>query len=461
MTSNLTRAEAAERARLLQLESYRIELDLHGSATSFGSLTTVRFGCARPGAASFIDLDAIEVSRIALNGRQLPADLFDGHRVRLPELAGINELTIEAQCAYSVNGDGLHRFTDPADDRVYLYSNLETAYANQLWACFDQPDLKATFEFTVRCPAGWQVISTQNPDEAARPTAIDGVVVWRFPPTPPMSTYFTAVVAGPYHVVRTEHEGIPMALACRQSLAGYLDADADEIFEFTGQGLDYFGAAFARKYPFQKYDQIFVPEFNGGAMENAGAVTISEDLIFRSRVTEASRESRAETLLHELAHMWFGDLVTMNWWDDLWLNESFATWASMAALAEATRWPHAWATFSQFLKPWAYWQDQLPSTHPIVADIVDLASVEVFFDGITYAKGAAVLKQLVAFVGQENFLDRAIRAYLDRHAWRNAALAELLDALEQASGRQLHDWSKAWLETAGVNTLRPRLHHRR
>jgi aminopeptidase N len=454
VTSNLTRAEAAERARLLRLESYRIELDLHGSAASFGSLTTIRFECAIPGASSFIDLDAIKVSRITLNGRQLPADAFDERRVALPELASANELTIEAQCAYSDDGDGLHRFTDPADDRVYLYTNLETAYAHQVWACFDQPDLKATFEFTVRCPAGWQVISTESPDREAQPTDTDGVVAWHFPPTPAMSTYFTAVVAGPYHVVRAEHDGIPMALACRQSLASYLDTDAGEIFEFTGQGLDYFGAAFGRKYPYAKYDQIFVPQFNAGAMENAGAVTISEHLIFRSRVTEASREARAETLVHELAHMWFGDLVTMTWWDDLWLNESFATWASMAALAEATRWPDAWATFSQFIKPWAYRQDQLPSTHPIVADIVDLASVEVFFDGITYAKGAAVLKQLVAFVGQENFLT-GVRAYLDGHAWGNATFADLLDALEQASGRHLQDWSKAWLETAGVNTLRP------
>ena len=454
MTSNLTRAEAAERARLLKLESYRIELDLHGSETSFGSLTTVRFECARAGASSFIDLDAIGVSRITLNGRQLPVDGFDGHRVSLPELALVNELTIEAQCAYSDNGDGLHRFTDPVDDRVYLYTNLETAYANQVWACFDQPDLKATFEFIVRCPVGWQVISTEDPDQAAQPTDTEGVVAWHFPPTPPMSTYFTAVVAGPYHVARTEHDGIPLGLACRQSLAGYLDTDTEEIFEFTRQGLDYFKAAFGRKYPFAKFDQIFVPQFNAGAMENAGAVTISEELIFRSRVTEASREARAETLLHELAHMWFGDLVTMTWWDDLWLNESFATWASMAALTEATRWPHAWATFSQFLKPWAYRQDQLPSTHPIVADIVDVASVEVYFDGIAYAKGAAVLKQLVAFVGRENFLT-GLRAYFDRNAWGNATLADLLDALEQTSGRQLHDWSKAWLETAGVNTLRP------
>jgi aminopeptidase N len=452
VTGNLTRAEAADRARLLKLESYRIELDLHGSATSFGSLTTVRFGCTRPGAASFIDLTAIEVTRVTLNGRTLPAELFDDYRVQLPELASVNELTIEARCAYSHSGDGLHRFADPADGRVYLYTNLETAYARQVWACFDQPDLKATFEFTVRCPAGWQVISTEDPDRAAQPTDADGVVAWHFPPTPPMSTYFTAVAAGPYHVVRTEHEGIPLGLACRQSLATYLDAE--EIFEFTRQGFDYFQAAFGRRYPFTKYDQVFVPEFNAGAMENAGVVTILEDFIFRSRVTEARRESRAETLLHELAHMWFGDLVTMTWWDDLWLNESFATWASIVALAEATRWPNAWTTFSQFLKAWAYRQDQLPSTHPIVADIVDVASVEVFFDGITYAKGAAVLKQLVAFVGRENFLT-GLRAYFDSHAWGNATLADLLDALEQASGRQLQDWSKAWLESAGVNTLRP------
>jgi aminopeptidase N len=456
LTGNLTRAEAAERARLLRVRSYRIELDLHGGATSFGSLTTTLFDCAEPGTESFIDLTAIRVGSIELNGEQLPLALFDGSRIRLPALAAANELTISAECEYSRTGEGLHRFADPADDRVYLYSNFETCYANRVYACFDQPDLKATFEFTVRCPTGWQVISTMPADSNAADSvpvpAGPGIESWHFPATPPISTYITSVVAGPYHVVRDEHDGIPLGLYCRQSLASFLEPA--ELFEITRQGFDHFHGAFGVRYPFAKYDQVFVPEFNCGAMENAAAVTIVEEYIFRSRVTQARREARAQTLLHELAHMWFGNLVTMTWWDDLWLNESFATWASLVALTEATRWHGAWITFAQQDKAWAYRQDQLPSTHPVVADIVDVASVEVYFDGITYEKGAAVLRQLVAFVGAENFLT-GLRSYFAAHAWGNATLASLLGSLEQASGRQLYDWSKAWLETAGVNTLRP------
>ncbi|HUZ55796.1 MAG TPA: aminopeptidase N [Streptosporangiaceae bacterium] len=451
MTSNLTRNEAAERAGLLRVESYQVELDLTGGETTFGSQTTVRFSSSRPAETSFIDLTAPDVRQVVLNGRTLPGTAFDGNRITLPELAESNELTVRAECAYSRSGEGLHRFTDPADKGVYLYSDLETFDAHRIYACFDQPDLKAPFEFTVLCPDTWQVISNMAPDSAGQPAG-PGVELWHFPPTPPMSTYITHISAGPYHVVRSEHDGIPLGIYCRQSLAAYLDPD--EIFEVTRQGFDYFHAAFGVRYPFSKYDQLFVPEYKAGAMENAGAVTILEDYIFRSRVTDARHEVRADTILHEMAHMWFGDLVTMRWWDDLWLNESFATWASTVAQAEATRWPHAWTTFTTAWKAWAYRQDQLPSTHPIAADIVDIAAVEVNFDGITYAKGAAVLKQLVAYVGRENFLT-GVRAYFGMHAWGNATLADLLDALQQASGRELASWSKAWLETAGVNTLRP------
>jgi aminopeptidase N len=451
VASNLTRDEAAERARLLRVESYQVELDLTGGETTFGSVTTVRFSCLRPGTATFADLTAPGVSQIILNGSELPASAFDGDRIALQALAGSNELTVRAQCAYSRSGEGLHRFTDPADKAVYLYSDLETFDAHRIYACFDQPDLKATFEFTVLCPDTWQVISNMAPDLSREPAG-PGVQRWHFPPGPPMSTYITHISAGPYHVVRSEHDGIPLGLYCRQSLAGYLDPD--EIFEVTRQGFDYFHRAFGTRYAFGKYDQLFVPEFKVGAMENAGAVTFHEKHIFRSRVTGAQHQRRAETILHEMAHMWFGDLVTMRWWDDLWLNESFATWASLVAQAEATRWRGAWTTFSQAWKAWAYRQDQLPSTHPIAADIVDIHAVEVNFDGITYAKGAAVLKQLVAYVGRDNFL-RAIHAYFGSHALGNASLADLLDALEQASGRDLGNWSKAWLGAAGVNTLRP------
>jgi aminopeptidase N len=450
VTNNLTRDEAFKRATLLDVESYRVELDLTGGEMTFGSVTTVRFRCLSPSAASFIDLTAPEVTEISLNGETLARSAFDGDRVALPRLAASNELTVRARCAYSRNGEGLHRFTDPADKGVYLYSDLETFDAHRIYACFDQPDMKAAFEFTVLCPDSWQVISNTAPDVSAQ-AAGPGVERWHFPPTPPMSTYITHISAGPYHVERSDHDGIPLRIFCRRSLAEYLDPD--EIFEVTRQGFDFFHATFGVRYPFGKYDQLFVPEYKAGAMENAGAVTFLEDYIFRSRVTDAQHEERAETILHEMAHMWFGDLVTMRWWDDLWLNESFATWASFVAQSEASRWPNAWTTFSQAAKAWAYRQDQLPSAHPIAADIADIPAVEVNFDGITYAKGAAVLKQLVAYVGRDNFM-AGIRAYFDRHAWGNATLADLLDALEQASGRDLASWSKAWLETAGLNTLR-------
>src|SRR5215813_14547863 len=451
VSSNLTRDEAAERARLLRVDSYQLELDLTGGETTFGSTTTIRFSCANPGAATFIDLTAPEVSQVILNGREMPADVFDGNRIALSDLAESNELTVRGQSAYSRHGEGLHRFTDPADKGVYLYSDLETFDAHQIYACFDQPDLKATFEFTVLCPDTWRVISNMAPDQSAQPTG-PGVERWHFPPTPLMSTYITHISAGPYHVVTGEHDGIPLGIYCRQSLAAYLDPD--EIFEVTRQGFDFFHGAFGVRYAFGKYDQLFVPEYKAGAMENAGAVTFLEDYIFRSRVTDFAREVRAETILHEMAHMWFGDLVTMRWWDDLWLNESFATWASTIAQAEATRWTTAWTTFAQLHKAWAYRQDQLPSTHPIAADIPDIAAVEVNFDGITYAKGAAVLKQLVAYVGIDNFL-AGVRRYFDRHAWSNASLTDLLAPVADTSGRDLAGWSKQWLETAGVNTLRP------
>ena len=414
MASNLTRNEARERARLLTVQSYQVDLDLTAGETTFGSATTVRFTCSNPGSDTFIDLTAPEVTEIVLNGAAVDPGAFDGHRIALTGLAESNELRVVAACAYSHTGEGLHRFTDPADKGVYMYSDLETFDAHQIYACFDQPDLKATFELTVTAQDDWEVISNMapaGPPEAAGP----GRQRWRFPATPLLPTYITAVAAGPYHVVRQEHDGIPLGVFCRQSLAQYLDPD--EIFEITRQGFDFYQREFQRRYPFGKYDQLFVPEFKAGAMENAGCVTFLESYIYRSRVTDAARESRASTILHEMAHMWFGDLVTMRWWDDLWLNESFATWASTVAQAEATRWRDAWTTFSQVDKAWAYRQDQLPSTHPIAADIPDIAAVEVNFDGITYAKGAAALKQLVAYVGRDNFL-AGVRQYFGEHAWQ-------------------------------------------
>ena len=450
MAANLTQDEARARADLITVSTYRVELDLTGGETTFPSVTVVTFRCNAPGAGTFINLTAPEVREITLNGVPVSVDAFDGDRITLAGLAAENELRVVAECAYSRSGEGLHRFTDPADGGVYMYSDLETFDAHRIYACFDQPDLKATYELTVTAPDGWQVVSNMAPNE--RGPAGEGAARWHFPPTPVMSTYITAVAAGPYHIVRDSFEDIPLGIYCRQSLAEYLDPG--EIFEVTKQGFGFYHAAFGVRYPFGKYDQLFVPEFKEGAMENAGCVTFLESYIFRSRVTDFARESRAETILHEMAHMWFGDLVTMRWWDDLWLNESFATWAGTLAEAEATRWTSAWTTFAQLYKAWAYRQDQLPSTHPIAADIPDIYAVEVNFDGITYAKGASVLKQLVAYVGRDNFL-AAVRRYFAAHAWGNATLADLLAALEETSGRDLRQWSREWLETAGVNTLRP------
>ena len=450
MAANLTQDEARARADLITVSSYRVELDLTSGETTFPSVTVVTFRCHAPGAGTFINLTAPEVREITLNGMPVSVDAFDGDRITLAGLAAENELRVVAECAYSRSGEGLHRFTDPADAGVYMYSDLETFDAHRIYACFDQPDLKATYELTVTAPDGWQVVSNMAPNE--RGPAGEGAARWHFPPTPVMSTYITAVAAGPYHIVRDSIEDIPLGIYCRQSLAEYLDPE--EIFEVTKQGFGFYHAAFGVRYPFGKYDQLFVPEFKEGAMENAGCVTFLESYIFRSRVTDFARESRAETILHEMAHMWFGDLVTMRWWDDLWLNESFATWAGTLAEAEATRWTSAWTTFAQLYKAWAYRQDQLPSTHPIAADIPDIHAVEVNFDGITYAKGASVLKQLVAYVGRDNFL-AAVRRYFAAHAWGNATLADLLAALEETSGRDLRQWSREWLETAGVNTLRP------
>ncbi|MFC5183084.1 aminopeptidase N [Actinomadura harenae] len=452
MAGNLTRDEARARARLLTVESYEVELDLTTGDERFGSTTVIRFGCAEPGASTFVDLHGGVVHEVTLNGRALDPASYDAEkgRIPLPELAADNELRVVADATYSRSGEGLHRFVDPVDRSVYLYTQFETADAHRMFTCFDQPDLKATHEFTITAPEDWEVVSNEAPDK------VEGRVR-HYPKTPPISTYITALVAGPYHVVRDEYRRadgsvIPLGVFCRASLAEHLDADA--IVDVTRQGFAFFEDVFGRPYPFAKYDQLFVPEFNAGAMENAGCVTFLEDYVFRSRVTDAAYERRAETILHEMAHMWFGDLVTMRWWDDLWLNESFATFMSVLCQSEATKWTGAWTTFANLEKAWAYRQDQLPSTHPISADIPDIRAVEVNFDGITYAKGASVLKQLVAYVGRDNFLE-GVRHYFDRHAWGNTVLPDLLGALEETSGRELTSWSKEWLETAGVNTMRP------
>jgi aminopeptidase N len=452
---NLTRIDARRRAELLDVTAYEVELDLTDGAgksggRTFRSRSTVRFHASSVGAGTFADLVADRIRAATLNGEPIDiAHYAPETGLELPSLAENNTLVVDADCLYSNTGEGLHRFVDPVDSAVYLHSQFETADAKRMYACFDQPDLKAPFSLTATAPSDWEVVSNGRP--ATRSAGPGGAQVVRFTTTPPLSTYVTALVAGPYHKVTDHHDGIDLGVYCRASLAQYLDAD--EILAVTKQGFDWYHQAFGYRYAFDKYDQLFVPEFNAGAMENAACITFQEDNVFRSKVTEAAYERRAETILHELAHMWFGDLVTMRWWDDLWLNESFATFVSVLCQAQATRWTSAWTTFANVEKTWAYRQDQLPSTHPIAADIPDLHAVEVNFDGITYAKGASVLKQLAAYVGMDAFL-RALRVYFRVHAFGNTSLADLLRVLEHESGRDLSSWSAQWLESAGINGLR-------
>ncbi|MDV6289709.1 aminopeptidase N [Streptomyces sp. UP1A-1] len=461
---NLSRDEARERAALLSVDGYEVSLDVRSAIgeargegpRTFRSVTTIRFRCNEPGASSFADLIAPSVTAVSLNGRDLdPSEVFDGSRIVLEDLAADNELVVDAQCAYSRTGEGLHRFVDPEDGEVYLYTQYEPADSRRVFANFEQPNLKAPFRFEVRAPEEWTVWSNGAGER------VDGV--WRFAETKPISTYITCVVAGPYHYVTDSYERvledgtrleIPLGAMCRKGLAPHFDAD--DVFLITKQGLDFFHDRFDFPYPFGKYDQAFVPEYNLGAMENPGMVTFREEYIFRGKVTRASYEGRANTILHEMAHMWFGDLVTMEWWDDLWLKESFADFMGAFANVGATRFKDAWITFANRRKAWAYRADQLPSTHPITADIRDLQDAKLNFDGITYAKGASVLKQLVAYVGQDAFLEGS-RRYFKRHAYGNTRLGDLLSVLEETSGRDMASWARSWLQTADVNSLTPQV----
>ncbi|MGW0430959.1 aminopeptidase N [Micromonospora sp. NPDC003197] len=454
---NLTQIEATERARLLDVTSYDINLDLSvagdaaGSPT-FRSVTEVRFRCTTPGATTFIEVAADSVRSATLNGA--PVDLSDWSAEKGLTLTGLapeNTLVVDADFLYSNSGQGLHRSVDPVDGETYLYSQFETADAQRVYACFDQPDLKSVYTWHATVPTHWKVISN-SPVEREEPAGAEAKTI-HFAESARMSTYITALCAGPYHEVRYSHDGIDLGYYCRASMAEHMDAD--DLNLITTQGFDFFHEQFGVRYPLPKYDQIWVPDFNAGAMENFGCVTHAEShYIFRSQVTDFEYEQRANTILHELAHMWFGDLVTMRWWNDLWLNESFAEWASHWCNTHATRFTDAWTTFLSIRKNWGYRQDQLSSTHPVYCEMPDLEAVEVNFDGITYAKGASVIKQLVAYVGLDPFL-AGLRAYFGKYAWGNATFDDLLSELETASGRELRKFAAQWLETAQVNTLRP------
>jgi aminopeptidase N len=471
--AEITRHETSHRADLLTVGSYSVELDLTRGEKIFRSTSVIRFDCAEPGAATYADLVAESVREITLNGDHIdPMTACADGRIALTGLAASNELRVVADCAYTADSKGMHRAVDSADGKVYCYTNFEPADARRVYANFEQPDLKATFAFHVIAPAHWTVLSNQptpEPELIETDESLAGgsgtggtgsaTAVWHFPPAPRISTYLTAVIAGEYHLESDSHttpsgQVIPLAVVCRESLADYLEPS--DMFTVTKQGLDFFTQLFQSDFPFAKYDQVFVPEFSAGAMENPGCVTFSERLLFRSKVTDMMYELRAMVVLHEMAHMWFGDLVTMKWWDDLWLNESFADFSAALASAEGTRFTDAWTTFSGSRKTWGYMQDQLPTTHPIAADVPTLSEAIANFDGISYAKGASVLKQLAAYVGRDAFF-AGIRAYFAEHSHGNATLASLLLALERSSGQSLGDWSKAWLQTAGPNTLRSEL----
>ncbi len=448
--SNLTREEARERAHLVSNVEKDVFLDLTRDQ-GFRAETTIRFDCAEPGASTFLDCASVRLVELVVNGRAVDVEGFDGVRIPLQGLEATNEVRVVTQGEYSKSGKGINRFRDPTDDRVYVHTDSEPFDAHRVYPCFDQPDVKSRFRFSALVPEGWEAIS--NARAASPPVQEEKGMRWTFEQTPPISPYVTVVVAGPFHVVRDQHGSIDLGLYCRRSLAEHLDPD--EWLEVTKQGFDFFNEAFSYPYPFDKYDQVIVPEFAAGAMENPGCVTFHERYVFRSKVTGTERELRASTILHEMAHMWFGDLVTMRWWDDLWLNESFASYMGVLSEVEATRFKEGWTIFANFEKTWALQQDQLPTTHPIVSDIGDVQAVHLNFDGITYAKGAAVLKQLVAWVGLDRFLE-GMKIYFARHEYGTAELADFLEALEEVSGRDLHAWSKEWLQTPGVNTLAPR-----
>ena len=467
--SNLTRVEAQERKAIITYPiEYTVDLDLTQGPKTFVSTSTIRFG-AHAGESTFLDLIADSVESVTVNGETLDVnEVFDDDRIDLNNLKEHNEVVVKAVCRYSTTGEGLHRSVDPSDGNVYLYSQFEVPDARRVYAVFDQPDLKATFKFSVKAPQSWTVLSNmpvESTEDLADLTA-DGTLagkpaestkLWHFATTPTMSSYLTAICAGPYAAWHTTYENedgrtVPMSQYCRQALKDAFAKDVDYLFDITKKGFAFYAKTWSVPYPYAKFDQIYVPEYNAGAMENIGMVTIRDQYVFESKVTDAYAERRVVTVLHELAHMWFGDYVTMKWWNDLWLNESFAEFTSTLATAEATEWKDAWATFSSGEKSWALNQDQLSTTHPIVAPINDLNDTYVNFDGITYAKGASVLKQLVYYVGREKFF-KGINNYLNKHAYSNATLADLLAELELTSGRDLKAWSAQWLEESGINTI--------
>ena len=453
LMSVLTRDEAHARARLLDVHRYEIALDLTRGDETFDSRTVIHFTVRgkKKAADTFVEVKPAELRSVTLDGEPLDPETLDGNRLPLKGLTpGTHELRVDAAMRYSRTGEGMHRFTDPTDGETYVYTQLFMDDVQRVFAAFDQPDLKAVFDLTVTAPEAWTVLAngrTERHDDAT----------WRAATTPLISTYLVAVAAGPWHSVRTEHRGLPFGIHCRRSLAPHLDTDADEILDITRALYDRYHEKFEEPYPFDSYDQAFVPEFNAGAMENPGLVTFRDEFIYRSAVTDTERQTRAMVIAHEMAHMWFGDLVTLKWWDDIWLNESFAEYMGYQTLTEATRFTNTWVDFGIARKAWGYDADQRPSTHPVAPENVDdTAAALLNFDGISYAKGASALRQLVAWLGEKDFL-AGINAHFTRHRFGNATLADFIDNLAGATERDVHAWADAWLRTTGVDTLTPKV----
>ncbi len=443
---SLTHSEATARAAAIRGLSYDLEVDLTGDAKTFTTVTTVRFGID-PGSSTFLEVRPEYLIDVRVNGERVDASVEKG-RLELTGLAAINEVIVTAEYAYSHSSEGMHRFEDPADGAVYIYAQPSITDAPAFMAAFDQPDLKAPVKLTVKADPTWLVRGNAEGEQTSPGR-------WEFEPTKPIATYLITLVAGPYFQLHDEHDGIPLSVLSRQSYRGVLERDATEIFEVTKACFDRFHELFGIRYPFGKSDQAFVPEFSWGAMEFPGCVVFRDEYLFRAAATDTERLERAAVIAHEMAHMWFGDLVTMRWWDDLWLNESFATYMGYRLTAEVTKWPQAWTRFGVNRKNWGYAADQRPSTHPVAPqEVLDTDDAINNFDGISYAKGCSALRQLVAWIGDDAFF-AGLRKHFERHAWGNATLADLLSALSESSGRDLEAWAQVWLREPQVNTLRP------
>ncbi len=443
--SSLTRDEAVHRADLLSVTRMEVELDLDQGAETFGSTTRIHL-VARKEGTTFVDCKPVTLHSATLDGQPLDVATLAEGRLPLTVTAGEHVLEVAATMAYSHDGEGLHRATDPADGQDYVFSHLFLDAAPAVFACIDQPDVKASYAVSVKAPSEWKVIGNGA-------TTIEDGGVWHLAETQPLSTYFVALCAGPYVSIRDEHDGITLGLWARASMERQLQEHAPEMLEVTKRSFDYFHSIFGIRYPFDDYDQVFVPEFNAGAMENPGCVVLRDSYLFRGAVGRDELLTRANTISHEMAHMWFGDLVTPLWWDDLWLNESFAEYMAHRCLVEATEYTEAWIDSTMSRKSWGYSAERKPSTHPVAGSPApDAKSALANFDGISYAKGAAVIRQLIEFIGDDAFLT-GIRAYLSAHSFGNGTLADFLRAMEEASGRELDTWSRGWLETAGVDAI--------